>query len=166
MINSFLQWFEANQHRFRLPPEIMSIDEAAVRLEILSGLTATARSRNSTFAINVYVMNPEDPVDTWDVLQEFETLPKERDDLWYCGWCEDYPKPETGPLRIYASRDELLIIHIFEPFLDWINRELVVADGVGLYRVGCDCTWAKLVRGNNDPEVQHRVHWSPVPPLP
>lgn len=166
MIDIFLAWLGANQHRFRLIPRITSIDETAVKIKILPSLTATARTRNQTFAINVYVMNPEDHADIWDILQDFEACPKERDGKWFCQWCEDFPKPEAGALRFYASRDELLVQHAFEPFLNWINTELAAVDGVGLYRIGCDCTWAKLVRGNNDPEVQHRVHWSPVPPLP
>ena len=148
-LGTFLTWYEANHRLFAIP--LRRIGESEWEFASTKWLVVTL-VRDS---IVVTARHLTDPADRWDEIAEFDAIPLEIGGSWVCRLCRDLPAPSSGPPQIYRSRKALLINHVFEPLLGWVNDKLAGAESLGLYGEAGNMTWAKLLRsGESDAETR------------
>lgn len=75
----------------------------------------------------------------WDSLIFFESIPQAKSGSYVCALCEaEYQKH-------YPNKTALWVDHDFEPFLEWINNQLISTRWLALYGIAEGSTWASLV---------------------
>ena len=84
--------------------------------------------------INVAVIHEGE---CWDLLTSLETIPElAPSGFYYCLLCKEPPE-------YFVSREVLWQVHLFEPFLEWLNTTLISKPKVELHQSG-GATWATL----------------------
>jgi hypothetical protein len=139
---AFFQWLNANQSRFLTPPFQRIKRTDRLFTFTMPGLNPLLSFGLSTWEIGVHV---EYQGVWWDTLIYFESNPKAVADGYLCTLCD------AEFQKIYPSREALWIEHDFEPFLDWVNKELTSTRWLALDGALNEATWAKLV-DQPDPE--------------
>lgn len=148
-LETFRSWYEAHRHRFAIP--LRKIGEREWEFTVTEWLVVTL-VRDS---LMITARHLTDPDDRWDELAEFDAIPLETEAGWICRLCRDLPAPGSGPPQIYRSREALLIDHVFEPFVTWVNDTLAQSEALGLYEIGDGFQWAKLLSDQPDAEAKH-----------
>jgi hypothetical protein len=100
----------------------------------------------------------------WDFLLVLEAAPQKVTGGHVCTDCE----PENR--KLFPSREAVWIDHLFQPFGDWVNNELAVADSVGLYggrNGGWTAAWLlPSNRSGDEPPTVTVPLWSEAMPKP
>jgi hypothetical protein len=90
----------------------------------------------TTYEINVAV---EGQGTRWDLLQSFDAIPKRVPGGYVCELCPEDKRP------IFLSREAIWRTEIFEPFLKWVNNDLVNAGAVSISGTPDWVGWARLI---------------------
>jgi hypothetical protein len=139
---AFLDWLAVNGERLAIPLRIIERRDREIRLGFERATPALEVSV-TTWEINILVIWQGE---WWDMLISFEALLKQVPGGYRCRLC----LPEAQ--RVWPSREALWLDHLFDPFLDWVNTELVHAQRLGLYETeGGGVRWARLL-GDDLPE--------------
>ena len=84
----------------------------------------------------------------WDALIFFEASPTKKPGGYVCEYC--LPEYEV----FYASRKDLWVDHMFEPFLAWVNETLSGMHWLSLCKTECGgARWADLHAEWSPPDV-------------
>lgn len=137
---AFVHWLRANASRFAVPVKIIRCQHRCmdIALEHLNPCLEIFL----TWEIGVGVTWQGT---FWDYLTSFEAAPIHTPQGYVCDLCE----PEGRD--VYTSREALWIDHLFEPFLTWVNEELVPARWLALYgSIDFGATWAKLSQNRQE----------------
>jgi hypothetical protein len=79
----------------------------------------------------------------WDLILILDCEPVRRADGYVCDLCP----PEDQ--KVFPSREALWRDHLFEPFLEWVNKDLATADVIYLWSSpGKGMTSARLLRSS------------------
>lgn len=155
-LNTFRSWYVSHQYRFLIPLRQISDREWELAA---SSLLVTTAVRDS---LVVTVRNPADRNDRWDEIAEFDAVAAQTSDGWICTLCRDIPRIGPAPPKVYGSREMLLIDHVYEPFLAWVNNTLHEAKTLALYDIGDGFSWAKLLMEEADAEADHIKYRFPL----
>lgn len=139
---AFLRWLRANASRFSVPVKVIRRTHRCIDIGL----------ENLNPCVNVFLtweigVEVSWQGECWDFLTFFEAAPEKTPQGYVCKMCE----PEARTL--YPSREALWTDHLFEPFLAWINDELVPARWLALYgaRGKSTAAWLEKTR----PEDEH-----------
>jgi hypothetical protein len=131
----FLTWLERNQSRFEQPLQFIYREDEMLEMGIAKlnpAVTFVLNGQSLDVSVNWQGI-------CWDYLVCFDTAPRPSAKGYYCALY----MPEH---RVYyPNRQDLWQAEMFEPFLDWLNTQLIPAQWLGLYD-GNGCTLAELLQ--------------------
>lgn len=132
-----MQWLQSNSHRLITPIRLKSRTDR-IMVFVLPERDAKFEIQLSRWEINVAVMNEGE---CWDYLVCIEAIPERGNDGSYrCTLCLD------EVIDRYESREQLWVQHMFEPFLEWMNREMATDRAVVMHGITGRTTWANLTK--------------------
>lgn len=145
---AFFHWLHDNQSRFIT--QLFRIIKRTDRfLEFtIPGLNPALSFGLSTWELEVHVHWQNT---YWDSLDFFETFPEAVSDGYICRLCKSEGR------TTYPSREALWIADVFEPFLEWVNTELIKMHWLVLYGVANESTRARLMINEPDPKADFNV---------
>jgi hypothetical protein len=141
----FLGWLWGNRSKFRVEaiPGTRKEDTITFSFSFLKRyLKGYLRYDKDREHIELTVVaEDKDTEYGWDILFDNGTRPVLVDGEWICNDCLE--NEENASIAIFNSLDELLVEHLFEHFLEWINTKLAVVDSWAFIQWG-GCTTIKL----------------------
>jgi hypothetical protein len=141
----FLTWYRQNAGRFVIPLRTMARSRRCLDLTFM-GITPVIST--SLFSGELIVLAKMDE-QVFDIVADFEADPLHTPLGYVCKLCE----PETR--EVYRTRTEFWRHHLFEEFLDWVNKQLAPARWICLSRLGDGgSTWATLIRDESELQKQ------------
>lgn len=136
---TFRRWVEANAHQMKHPPYRWRVQTGGAYEFRFRGATNRLLGVVGPHYVNVFVVEQGD---VWDHVCINELKPvRTASGRWACEWCE---RKHRGH---YASLDRLLNKHLYQPLLDWMNRNLVPGNQLMLLRYGVGCTAIEIRDG-------------------
>lgn len=129
---AFIAWLYANKHRFSYKLQIHRRTDRIIEMSFAGINPAVTAILARSIDIPVILHN-----ECMDLLASFETDPA-RDATGY--YCALYTACDR---QYFATREALWITEIFEPFLDWVNKELAAANFLEIFETP-GITFAKL----------------------
>jgi hypothetical protein len=112
--SAFVQWFRSNRHRFSNAVRIARITQRSIEIAFPAMPVALSASLSRT---DLSVLVSHQGV-LWDMLLSLDAFPESDGHGQYrCLLCTD--SAQTWPTREALWED-----HLFEPFLEWVNRRL------------------------------------------
>ena len=143
--NDFARWLKEN--RSRLPTRLIARRRfadggreyrfpAAPDLRVLVG--------DCVFEVRVVHEG-----EVFDILVDFDVVPKKDAAGYYCEWCAD-----AGRTERFADRATLLTEHTFEPFAAWCRETLRADKRLVLERYACGSTTARICDGQDAGDIK------------
>ena len=131
----FLSWFSESRHLFSTPLSISKHTKKLIELKFTDA-ESLIRVTLTSWEINVS-FHWKDTF--WDFLICFEAIPELKRGYYVCSLCDDAERD------FYISREVLWQLHLFEPFLEWVNNKLTIAPWIEVDGQEGESTFAKLV---------------------
>lgn len=131
----FLSWFFESRHLSSTPISISKHTKQSIGLAFTDATTMISATLSS-WEINVSFH--WEGID-WDFLTCFEAIPAQKRGWYVCSLCDD---PEGD---VYSTREVLWEVHLFEPFLEWVNGTLTKAPWIEVYGSVGETTAARLL---------------------
>ena len=132
---AFLRWHAANEDRFAIGLEWLGRDDASLEIGfrgISRVITAAVVRGDESVAVNW-------DGTFWDIIGCFEAIPRRVPGGYVC----DLRGEDTR--EVHPSREDIWRIEIFEPFLEWVNGDLAIAEAVIVSGTSeRTATWARL----------------------
>ncbi len=135
--NAFSQWYSANEERFVIKLELLKRTDAYLGV----GFCGVSRVITASITCDEIAIAVEWHGLLWDILQDFETYPQRVSNGYVCEQCPEDSRP------VFASREALWRAEVFEPFLEWVNRDLANAVALSISGTLDDASWARFVPG-------------------
>jgi hypothetical protein len=139
---AFLQWYAENRENFAIDLELLKRTDT--RLHI--GFRKISQIITATLAYDAISIAAVWDGHCWDMLHFFETYPKRVPNGYVCDQCPENDRP------VFSSREALWRAEVFEPFLEWVNRDLANAVAVSISGTPNSFTWAGLVVSATGPQ--------------
>jgi hypothetical protein len=136
---AFLRWYSENEPKFAIKLELLRRTDTDLDI----GFCRIDRIVTASLVDDEIIIAVMWEGECWDMLRDFETYPKRVRDGYVCDEC-----PEKHRL-VFPSRDGLWRTEVFDPFLEWVNDDLVNAVAVSISGTPGSGTWARLVRGSD-----------------
>jgi hypothetical protein len=135
----FLRWYQQNQQRFLIP---LKIKKGSTTLKFyFKGIHHVLFGQVSSYDITLFGGKGK----RWDILtDEFAAVPQKVAGGFQCQLCVENPERAGESFPVYPTRRALYTAEVFEPFVTWVDTELVAARWLGLYSIGGGM-WAKLL---------------------
>lgn len=151
---AFARWLYANEARFAVPLNVR-YRKSWVAISIQRLNPCIAISLTHVFNIGVWWNGG-----FWDFLIWIDACPTHTPQ----GYIDEHTIPEFR--EFYPSRDALWTELLFEPFLVWVNEELVPARWLALYALSQDSSggkWVKLSKQQkHDAPEGDAIAWLPL----
>ena len=124
----FLQWFRKNRGLFAIPVHIVRRTDQRIEM-IFAGLTTVISLQITR---NELMVLAQSKGEYSDILADFEIAPERRNGGYICNFC----LPEYQVL--HPNLSSMRLTEIYEPFLKWVNENLVTAGWIRFYKsAGC-----------------------------
>ncbi|MBV5330549.1 MAG: hypothetical protein JZU65_23455 [Chlorobium sp.] len=127
MLKNFKEWLKTNRKRCSHPPFITRITKNGFSLSF-SGIDPRICcyvSKSGMVSVSVKYDG-----ECCDIIAEFDVIPnKDQRGKYFCYLC----RIEDQSSQSYPSRSELVIIHTWEPLLEWISTKLSPSMWVCVY---------------------------------
>jgi hypothetical protein len=153
---AFLAWLSANRERFAL--EILPGRRTDRVLEFsFVGINRAVSGSLGNYSLSIAV---EYENCLWDLLWDADASPRHVTGGCICALCEQTER------RLFPDRPALWIDHLFEPLLEWTNRDLANANWLLLFGTHQTATWARLAADRRAAEAAgHGQGWTALMPL-
>ena len=136
----FLSWFSESRHLFSTPLSISKHNKKLIELKFTDA-ESLIRVTLTSWEINVS-FHWKDTF--WDFLICFEAIPELKRGYYVCSLCDDAERD------FYICREALWQLHLFEPFLDWVNNKLTQTQWIEIYGQEGKSTAAKLIGSSEE----------------
>ena len=121
---AFFRWLIRNRDRLAFDLLIEGRTDRCVEFSF-AGINKAISAYLNTYEFNVLAETNEG---CWDILISADAYIEKSNNRYFCRWCHDSFREG------YLTREEFWVGEIFEPFLTWVNSELVNARWLGLYQ--------------------------------
>jgi len=133
MLNEFKQWLEKSSCRFSNRPILFHEGKECLDFRsdrVTSELSFTI-CEIGTAEIRVIYQD-----EWWDIIAEFDVWEQDAPSgQYYCEGCKEK--------KLFSSRRALWEEHIFEPFLDWANKNFITSNWLCIFEIG-GARWASI----------------------
>ncbi|OQY17826.1 MAG: hypothetical protein B6I36_08395 [Desulfobacteraceae bacterium 4572_35.1] len=154
--NTYKRWMKDNRSRFKYDPYTIKLPKTyknkyhyfVLRFAgIVDEVVCLMRDEGAEIWVVNRALNFNDDDYFWDILMEFELIPKKTDDgLYYCELCSFYHDQEgVTDSTYYLTLEALWEDHVLEELLRWVNS-LNHKTWIGFYENGADL--------RNEPEAE------------
>lgn len=123
----FLNWLKVNRSRFKHEPIVVRHHKNYIELRLAGIINALRVGYNTSNGITVSVFWQGEHC---DCLGDCEVAVRKSKEGYYCAFCYENLR------EYYPTREELLIQHGFETFLEWCNTELAESKWLEV-KMGC-----------------------------
>ena len=141
---AFDHWLSLNRGRFLHPPVIVKNREKSFTMRfrgINSAIDCTINSHG-------YSISVSNEGECWDLIAEGDISEQRTSSgRYFCEICE------TGRRELFPTRFALWEDHIFQPIMNWANKNLLKTQWVCLFQYGEGATMAQVVDENSLPTV-------------
>lgn len=138
--NALFRWYAANEDQFAI--KLALLKHTGALLDIgFCGINRILTAHLIDDGINVSVVSQGT---YWDTILDLDTLPKRVSDGYACDPCP------AEHQRVFPSLEALWCDRVFEPFLEWVNNDLVKADAISISGTPDWVGWARLIRRTNE----------------
>jgi len=145
---AFLDWLDEARSRLAVA---IHIERSTAEAIDFSFALANPVLLGALIARGDLVISAEWAGTSWDFLFFNEVRPQQNLNGFTCSLCKPGNKR-----RVFPSLETLWHDHLFEPFADWINTKLAIAQAVALYRSdNGSARWARLVTAGEDVELPY-----------
>lgn len=133
----FCQWHEEMRGLFLLPLRLVSRTDRKFEMTFKGANQLAISLTKNELNVGVFWQGM-----IWDILLSLEYSPMHVRSGYQCLLCLDEER------RIYPTLEALWRDHIFEPFLEWTNSKLAMADHIAVFEMN-GSTWATLVSSSD-----------------
>jgi hypothetical protein len=137
---AFDNWLSKNRGLFRHPPVIITNRKQYFTMrfrDINSAIECTITSHDYTISVS-------NEGEYWDLTDTGDlSVQRTSSGHYFCEECE------TGHRELFPTRFALWKDHIFQPILDWANKNLLKTKWICLFQFGQGATMAQVVDENN-----------------
>jgi hypothetical protein len=120
---ALVDWLDTARSRLAIAVELRARAGGHIELSFV-GINPAIGALLTSRELSVFVEWEER---NWDLFLSLDVMPRRTASGYICEHC----KPEQR--TIFPDLEALWRDHLFEPFLQWVNANLVAADAVGLY---------------------------------
>ena len=130
----FLRWHQQNQQRFLIPLKIKK-DPTTLKF-YFKRIHQVLFGHVSSYDITLFGGKGKH----WDILtDEFAAVPQKVEGGFQCQLCVENPERAGENFPVYPTRRALYTTEVFEPFVTWVNTELVAALARSLFHRAAQC---------------------------
>ena len=142
---AFCQWHEEMRGLFLLPLRLVSRTDRKFEMTFKGANQLAISLTKNELNVSVFWQGM-----FWDMLLSLEYSPMHIRSGYQCLLCLDEER------RIYPTLEVLWRDHLFEPFLEWTNSKLAMADHIAAFSIN-GSSWATLVSSSDVLDCNHLV---------